>query len=249
MTHNSEYHYLFGRHAIEEAIKKDYPIQKIWIARERKSKLKTLIQEAKRRGLQIQYLPYDLFKKKFESRDALVAYVAPIRLWSLVNYFAEHSAFSYFALLENITDINNVGSIGRSAYALGCSALILSGKQIPLLTARAIEVSEGALLHLPVIREKSTLFVARFFKERGIRLYGTSERGTCRLFPSEIQMPHCWCFGNEQVGMSPLLMKQCDAVFAIPTRKDFPSLNVANAASICFYLSALANNFSFQNGT
>lgn len=239
MNHDPSPFYLYGKHSITEAFKKHHPIQKIWIAQERKQKYKDLLRKAKQQGIQLQSLPLSIIEKKFQKHADLVAYIAPLSLWSLSSYFNRYSTYTFFTLLENITDINNIGSIARSAYALGCSALILTGKQIPLITPRMIEVSEGALLHLPVIREKSTLTVARFLKEKGIHLYGTSERGETILLPQVVKEPHCWCFGNEQKGISRLLWKQCNTIFRIPTRPDFPSLNVSNAASICFFLSAL----------
>jgi len=136
-----------------------------------------------------------------------------------------------FIALENLQDPGNVGTILRTAAALGFDGVITVGGADPF-SGKCIRSSMGAFAMLPV-KSFSTAEEAFFhLKERGVFsvaacLAEDSSVITEVSFPSSI----CVWIGNEGNGLSPTAMSFADKKSIIPISRA-ESLNAAVAASI-----------------
>lgn len=133
-------------------------------------------------------------------------------------------------VLCGISDVGNIGSIFRTAYAMGVEGVAII---LPSLSPKAREgiarLSSGAFLSLPYGVFSNVLDVAHELKEEGFTLLGADMEGK-----GSIQAPQKWALflGSESQGLSARLKHKLDTILSIKMHHSFDSLNVAVATGI-----------------
>lgn len=138
-------------------------------------------------------------------------------------------------LLDQITDPHNLGSIIRSAEALGCGAVILPKDKSAEVNETVHKTSAGATAHIEII---TIVNVAQFLdelKEFGFWIVGTSDHGTIPVTKLSDVHPACIIIGSEGKGMRRLTEEKCDYIVSIPLKGKVSSLNASVAAAIVMY--------------
>lgn len=138
------------------------------------------------------------------------------------------------AILCDVENPTNVGTIFRSAAALNIDAVILFGNCSDPLYRRALRSSMGCTFSIPwtfandlkVIKDKGFLFAAFALRDDSLSL---SEFVSIQTEKKAILL------GNEGYGLSDDIINLCDNVVKIPMREGIDSLNVAVASGIAFY--------------
>ena len=138
-------------------------------------------------------------------------------------------------LLDQITDPHNLGSIIRSAEALGCGAVIIPKNNSAEVNETVVKTSAGATAHIEIITITN---VARFLddlKKMKFWIIGTSDHGN--MTPGRLKefLPACIIIGNEGKGMRRLTEEKCDYIASIPLKGKVSSLNASVAAGIVIY--------------
>ena len=131
-------------------------------------------------------------------------------------------------VLDNITDMGNLGAITRSAYALGIDLMIITGIK-ELKWDRLIRTSAGAAIDMKIINFQNILELINILKTKGYFLIGADLDGKCR--PSRKEKI-ALIMGNEGEGLSKRVKKKLDEILTIEMKRDFDSLNVSVAAGI-----------------
>lgn len=145
-------------------------------------------------------------------------------------------------------DPGNVGTIMRTADAMGARALITVKGSVDTSSPKVIRSSAGSLFHLPVVPVGSFEEACKVLRETNAVILGTSGvQGAYSLTSLMSQatlegrgwltQTHAWVFGNEAQGMSEAEMAMCDALVMIPMSGKAESLNVASAAAMCLFAS------------
>ncbi len=112
----------------------------------------------------------------------------------------------FFLILDNINDPHNLGSIMRTADAVGAHGIIIPKRRSVGLTAVVAKTSTGAIEHVPVARVTNLVNTVKELKDRGLWVFGTDMNGTdYRRF--DARGPVGIIIGNEGKGISPLLKK------------------------------------------
>jgi len=138
-------------------------------------------------------------------------------------------------LLDQITDPHNLGSIIRSAEALGFNAVILPKNNSAEVNETVIKTSAGATAHIEII---TIVNVAQFLdelKDLGFWIIGTSDHGTVPVAELGDVHPACIIIGSEGKGMRRLTEEKCDYTVSIPLKGRVSSLNASVAAAIIMY--------------
>ncbi len=138
-------------------------------------------------------------------------------------------------LLDQITDPQNVGSIIRTAEALGGRGIILTKDRSAAVTPAAVKTSAGATAYLPVYTVANASSFLDSAKEAGFWIIGTSGEGSFELSRLKEYKPAVIVIGSEGAGMRSLTETKCDFTAAIPLRGNISSLNAAVAAGIVLY--------------
>lgn len=136
-------------------------------------------------------------------------------------------------LLEGLTDLENVGTIFRTAAALGISGILLDSTAPDPLFRRCLKASMGATLQLPFARYQNT---RELIDSKGSRqLIGLMPDSAETINRKNIAGNEILAFGSEGNGLSDELLNACEARFSIPMFNDVNSLNVGAAAAIAIW--------------
>ena len=136
----------------------------------------------------------------------------------------------FVVVLNSITDVGNIGSLVRSAYALGVDALVITGiKDVKL--EPLIRTSTGAALDLPLVIVHNIHDVMHELKQSGFTLYGAMMEGE-DVRKMTFSSKKALILGNEGEGLSGRVQKGLDEGISITMSNNFDSLNVAVAGAI-----------------
>lgn len=139
-------------------------------------------------------------------------------------------------LLDRVSNANNVGAIVRTAAFFGVQSVIVPDHPGQALPGEAAwRVAEGGMEFVDFYRVPALAPICAELK-RSHYLIGTSLRGN-QLSPSAarergLPRPPAIILGNEERGMAPEIMAQCDRLVKIPGADTVESLNVSAAAAV-----------------
>jgi len=131
-------------------------------------------------------------------------------------------------VLDNVTDMGNIGAIVRTSYALGIDLLIITGIN-ELKWDRVIRTSSGAALDMNILVYKNILELINILKTKGYKLIGADMNGKCK--PSTTKKI-ALIMGSEGEGLSKKIKEKLDEIISIDMKREFDSLNVSVAAGI-----------------
>lgn len=140
--------------------------------------------------------------------------------------------------LDRVRDPGNLGTIIRTADALGARGVILVGETTDPFALEAVRATMGSLFHVELIK----LTVAEFihftssFRAGGGRVSGTHLKGAVDHRSVDYSCgPQLLLMGNEQQGLTDELVAACDNVVLIPMEGAADSLNLAVATGIMLF--------------
>jgi 23S rRNA (guanosine2251-2'-O)-methyltransferase len=131
-------------------------------------------------------------------------------------------------VLDNVTDMGNIGAIIRTAYALGIDLLIITGIK-DLKWDRIIRTSAGSALDMKIISYPNILELINILKQKKYFLVGADLDGVCK--PSKKEKIALF-LGSEGEGLQKKVKEKLDEKITIKMKRDFDSLNVSVAAGI-----------------
>lgn len=150
------------------------------------------------------------------------------------------------ALLANIRDPGNAGTVLRAADAAGADAVIFSANSVDLYNPKVVRSTTGSLFHLPIVVEADLEATISSLQAAGIQVFAADGGGVLitELEAGSLEAPTVWVFGNEAWGFEQPTLDAVDRVVGLPLYGAAESLNLATAASVCLYESAFAQNGS-----
>lgn len=137
-------------------------------------------------------------------------------------------------LLDRVQDAGNVGSILRSASALGLRQVLALQGTAGLWTAKVLRAGMGAQFGLQLIEGLHL----HDLDALALPLVATSSHAQASLPDAALPWPCVWVFGHEGQGVAAPLLARCALTVRVPQPGGEESLNVAAAAAICLYESA-----------
>lgn len=163
------------------------------------------------------------------------------RLASLEEVVPPAPRHCLLAVCPELHDPTNLGTLIRTALALGVDALLLGKSCADPLSRRVIRVSMGAALHLPLVPLESwDRHLPRLRDEFQIELCATVLDATAEPLEGFSRSPRtAVLFGSEGHGLSTEIISLCQRRVTIPMPPSTDSLNAAVAAGIFLYHFAL----------
>ena len=242
--------YIFGIRAVIEAIESGKDIDKVLIKKDLKSELAAeLFAKMKEYSIVGQRVPVDrinlITKKNHQGVVAILSAITFASLDNVVPELYEKGETPLVVILDGITDVRNFGAIARTCECAGVNAIVISERNSAGVNGDAVKTSAGALLHIPVCREKSALNAVKYLKDSGFQIVGATEKGAVNYTKIDYTVPTAIVMGAEDVGISVDILKICDSYAAIPQFGHISSLNVSVAAGILIYEAVrqrIANN-------
>lgn len=136
-------------------------------------------------------------------------------------------------VLDRLQDAGNVGTVLRSASALGVQQVVALKGTAALWSPKVLRAGMGAHWALHLV-EQSPLEALDALQ---VPLVATSSHADHQLHQAPLPEPCAWVMGHEGQGVQAALMARCAMTVGIPQPGGEESLNVGAAASICLYES------------
>ncbi|WP_425441206.1 TrmH family RNA methyltransferase [Ruania alba] len=163
------------------------------------------------------------------------------------------------ALLHQVRDPGNAGTVIRAADAAGADGCILSHGSVDVHNPKVVRSTVGSLFHLPTATGADLAETIATARAAGLQVLAADGAGSLDLddvadsadsadsavdteatTAVTLARPTLWLFGNEAHGLGEAERDLADAVVRIPIHGHAESLNLAMAATICLYTSARA---------
>jgi tRNA G18 (ribose-2'-O)-methylase SpoU len=146
-----------------------------------------------------------------------------------------------FAILPNVRSAHNVGSIFRTADAVGVSKIYLCGvTPVPGQRGRAgrdlAKTALGAEVYLPWEKHSSAAALIKKLKQKKVRVVALEQSKNAIIIGKyRPKFPLAILLGNEVRGIPPRTLRLVDDIIQIPMLGKKESLNVAVAAGIALF--------------
>lgn len=145
------------------------------------------------------------------------------------------------AVLEEVRDPGNAGTIIRAADSAGADGVVLTGKSVDAYNPKVVRSTTGSIFHVPVAQRATLDEALSAARAAGMQVLAADVKGADLPRVRDIlAAPTVWVFGNEAHGLPDEQLRLADRVVKVPIYGHAESLNLATAASVCLYESAFA---------
>ncbi len=146
------------------------------------------------------------------------------------------------AVIDQARDPGNLGAIIRAADAAGADAIILSSDSVDLYNPKVTRSTAGSIFNIPIVIDADLDAAIAWLKTAGLQVFSSSSEGLpiTEFKSEELAKPTAWIFGNEAHGVRQEVGSLADKTVALPIYGSAESLNLATAASVCLYFTAVA---------
>jgi len=139
-----------------------------------------------------------------------------------------------YLVLDGVQDPGNLGTVWRTADALGAAGLLLTGPCADPFGPKTVRATMGACFRLPVWRGERQ-GVAEVLKTSGIALYATALREDTEDVRQADLSRAAVVIGSEGRGISEEMLSLCEKTLKIPMEGRCESLNAAVAAAVVLW--------------
>lgn len=143
---------------------------------------------------------------------------------------------NHILMLDAISSTENVGSLSRSAAALGVNSLLVPSNGPHPYGRRSLRVSMGYVSRLKLHVYDDIMITIQKLKDMGYKIFAAeiTENSTPLM---NVKVPEKWVLlmGHEGDGISKEILAICDEVVHVEMQEGIKSLNVGVAASLLMY--------------
>jgi TrmH family RNA methyltransferase len=229
---------LDGAHLVQDAVRAGAALEAVLVSTaflEKASRLdRALLTRAAREGTRVVEVSAAVLEaaSPAETPSGILA----IGVWTPASPAALMTAAPALVVgLVDVQDPGNVGSVIRSADALGATGVVAAGETADPGGWKALRGAMGSTFRLPVacLSVADTLAVARQY---GLTIVGTvAGRDGTPLDRVDLTRPTLVLLGREGAGLAPAVLAKADAALTIPMRDAVDSMNVAVTSALILY--------------
>jgi 23S rRNA (guanosine2251-2'-O)-methyltransferase len=234
--------YIWGRNPIAETLLAGRKVQRLLLAEgvRDSAPIAQILKEAQR-----QHVPIDVVSRSRLdqiSRGAVhqgcIAQVEERKYVSVDDILAhaeQKQEAPFLLILDSIQDVNNLGSLLRSAEAAGLHGVVIPEHRAAEVNATVVKTSAGATEHILIAQEHNLTRVIDYLKQQNVWVVGLAGEGKTLYTQANLTGPLAIVVGNEGKGLSRLVREHCDVLIKLPMYGHVASLNAAIAGSIAIY--------------
>ncbi len=230
-----------GRNPVIEAMKSDVQIDRILISKEiAEGSISKILTMAKENKILVKYVDKAALSKISENgrHQGIIAEAMEYEYKEIEDIFEnakKKNEKPFVIILDEITDVHNLGAIIRTAECLGSHGVIIPKRRAAGVNGVVAKTSAGAVEYLPIVRVTNISQTLEILKEKGLWIYGADMDGEKYISEENLDVPIGVVIGSEGSGIGRLIKKNCDTLVKIPMKGNINSLNASCAASIIIY--------------
>ena len=231
----------YGKKSLRDALENNLDIKNIYLTNKNVSFIKTFnINNAKVnivdesffsnvKSINHQFIAYEIEKKNINLNDLLI--------------YLKELETSIVLIVDSIEDPRNFGSILRSCDAFKIDAVFYKKHNQSPINDLVVTISKGATNYLNTCEVSNLNNLIENLKKLNFWIYSTTLSNNSipyykEKYPSKI----CIVVGNENTGISNLVVKNSDVLIHIPMLGKVQSLNVSVATGIILSYIRMKNN-------
>ena len=234
---------LEGPQGLKEALDRPKLIVELYATEEAVERYPELIERAKAARIEVQLVTEPVLKALTDTTSPQGGVAVCQQLDASLDAVIA-SKPRMVALLSNIRDPGNAGTVLRAADAAGADAVIFTNNSVDVYNPKVVRSTTGSLFHLPLVIDADLETTIDALRAAGLQIFAANGGGDNlpTLGSDVLAKPTAWVFGNESWGFEPETLELVDRQVGVPIYGAAESLNLATAASICLYASAFAQN-------
>lgn len=231
---------IYGRQPVLEAIKSNYTIEEIWIARDAAGKP---IMQIKRFAEQKQIPVRMVHKNDIQKMSGPVVHqgVAArmehilVHDETVLEKFISENSNPFILIMDQVQDPHNMGAILRTAEIAGVDAVILPERGSAQLNATVAKTSVGALFHLNLFRVGHLENVLETLNALKIETGALMPFAEKSMYDIDFKGPTAIIVGSEGPGVRKNIAQMCSQKITIPQYGKIDSLNASVATAVVLY--------------
>lgn len=142
----------------------------------------------------------------------------------------------FLLLVDHVQDPQNLGSMLRTADAVGVTGVVIPRERAAEVTAAVVRASSGAAEYVRVAQVTNLHQAMLRLKDQGVRLAGLEGTPEAEDYTgADLKGPLGLVVGSEGQGLSKLIADTCDVLLRIPMEGRVGSLNAGVAAAVALY--------------
>jgi 23S rRNA (guanosine2251-2'-O)-methyltransferase len=241
--------YVWGRNPVLETLRSNRQVKRLLLADGQRDapNVAAILQEATRRHIPIETVSRQRLDQLSQGavHQGCLAVVEARKYASLeqiLDHARQKNEDPFLLILDAIQDVNNLGSLLRSAEAAGVHGVIIPLHEAAEINSTVIKTSAGATEHLLIAQETNLTRTIDFLKNQNIWVIGLAGEAKTDYDKADLTGSLALVVGNEGKGISRLVREHCDLLIKLPMRGTINSLNAAVAGSIALYESLRQRN-------
>ena len=139
------------------------------------------------------------------------------------------------AIIENLQDPGNLGTIIRTGEGAGISGVLMSSNTVDIYNPKTIRSTMGSIFRVPFVYEDDLLKAIELIKNRNVTIYAAHLDGKNSYTAEKYSGPSAFLIGNESNGLTDEVAKKADILIRIPMCGKVESLNAAIATTVLLY--------------
>jgi 23S rRNA (guanosine2251-2'-O)-methyltransferase len=235
---------LYGRNAVMEALRAHRrPLRRLLLAAGAHDSgaghgPHALAEAARQAGIAVAEAPrqhLDRLTPGVNHQGALLE-TGPYPYAALDGLAATDGAPPLYLALDQLQDPQNVGTLLRTAEAVGVTGVLIPEHRAAAITPAAVNASSGATEWLRIARVTNLARTLARLKEDGCWVAGLEGVPEARLIDTaDLRGPLVLVIGSEGSGIARLVREACDFLVRLPMHGQIASLNAAVAGSVALY--------------
>lgn len=138
-------------------------------------------------------------------------------------------------LAHKLQDPGNLGTIIRTAEAVGASGVAITSNTVDPFNAKALRASMGSILRLPIVHIGDDAAFMQASRRKGFQTVAAVVANGQSLFDVDLKKPTVVILGQEGAGLPEDIIADIDHRVRIPMSAAIDSLNVSVAAAVILY--------------
>jgi 23S rRNA (guanosine2251-2'-O)-methyltransferase len=241
---------LYGRNAVLEVLRADRRrVGRLILAKDMRegANLKQILQHARTSKIPIERVDRNELDSVASGHQGVVAETSPFIYSSVVDILErarEKSQPPLIVLLDILQDPQNVGTLIRTAFAVGVHGVILPPRRGVGITPGVVAASAGTCEHV-LVAVSNVAQAIRQLKSEDVWVVGLEASAQAQTLDRlDISGGIGLVIGGEEKGMRRLVRESCDVLVRLPMCPGVDSLNAAVAGSIVLYSLWAARGYS-----
>lgn len=231
---------IYGRHPVLEALRAGEDVQRLLVAKGTQTggPLADILSAARERRIRIDWVDRRELDRVGGVHQGVAAELRPFAYADVDDILAHAQAQGEPPLilaLDAVQDVHNLGSLIRTADAVGAHGVILPERRAAGVTPAVRKASAGAVAHLPIAQVTNLTRALESLKTQGVWVVGLDMAGQQPFDGYDWRGPAALVVGSEGKGLGRLVAETCDVLVNLPMRGHVDSLNAAVAGSIVLY--------------